>query len=212
MIIPSSSSHIGKTRAAPRSGAVIDEGQSLPGSYGETEGRLLVRDPNCMFTYWDITEDRKKNIRREYGEDVFEKSKSVIRVHDVTGLSDFDGSNSHGHFDVPVTLGARNWYINVQEGGKSYCCEVGLVLSDGKFVGIVRTNTVSLPTGRVSDVADEKWMSVSGDFDKLLQLSGVEYTGKGSGEVANSLAQRWEMLKSVFSRAGSRGITKADDR
>lgn len=212
MTMPSSSSHIGKTRAVPRSDVVIEAGQSLPESYGETEAGLLVRDPNWMFTYWDITEDRKKDIRREYGDDVFEKSKSVIRVHDITGVADFNGSNSLSHFDVPVMLGARSWYVNVQEGGKSYCCEVGLVLSDGKFVGIVRTNTVNLPTGRISDVTDEKWMSVSGDFDKLLQLSGVEYTGKVSGEVAKSLAQRWEMLKSVFSRAASCGIMKADGR
>jgi len=102
---------------------------------------------------------------------------------------------------------ARSWYVNVQESGRAYCCEVGLALPDGTFISLVKTNTVTLPAGRVSDVTDEKWMAVTADFDKLLQLSGVEYIGKGSGEVAKSLAQRWEMLRAVFSRASSWGVS-----
>ncbi len=187
--------------------AMVHEGQSLPESYGATEAALLPRDPNWMFVYWDITEEKKRNMRRDYGESIFEKSQPLIRVHDVTGIADFNGSNSCRYFDIPVMLDARSWYINVQEGGKSYCCEIGLMLPDGRFVRIVMTNIVHLPAGKVSDVTDEKWMAVSGDFDKLLQLSGVEYIGKGSGEVAKSLAQRWEMLKSVFSRAASWGVS-----
>jgi hypothetical protein len=81
------------------------------------------------------------------------------------------------------------------------------VLPNGDYIGIVKTNSVTLPRSRVSEVIDEKWMAVSEDFDKLLQLSGVEYIGKGSGEVAKSLAQRWEMLRAVFSRASSWGVS-----
>jgi len=175
--------------------------KSLPESYGNTEAALLPRDPNWMFLYWEITDNSKANIAREHGHDVFEKARHVVRVYDVTAGDD------RKYFDIPIMIDARNWYINVQDGGRAYCCEVGLVLPDGRFIGIVKTNTVHLPAGRVSDVTDEKWMSVSSDFDKLLQISGVEYIGKGSGEVAKSLAQRWEMLRAVFSRASSWGVS-----
>ncbi len=177
--------------------------KSLPESYGNTEAALLPRDPNWMFIYWEITDNSKALIAREHGHDVFEKARHVIRVYDVSAN---DGKDPK-YFDIPVMIGARSWYINVQAGGRAYCCEVGLVMPDGRFIGIVKTNTVNLPAGRVSDVTDEKWMSVSPDFDKLLQISGVEYIGKGSGEVAKSLAQRWEMLRSVFSRASSWGVS-----
>ena len=177
--------------------------KSLPESYGNTEAALLPRDPNWMFIYWEITDNSKANILREHGHDVFEKSCQVIRVYD---MSADDGKGSK-YFDIPARLDARSWYINVQDSGRIYSCELGLVLPDGRFIGIVKTNTVSLPPGRVSEVADETWMSVSSDFDKLLQISGVEYIGKGSGEVAKSLAQRWEMLRSVFSRAESWGVS-----
>jgi len=181
--------------------------RSLPDSYGKTEASLLPRDPRWMFIYWDITEEKKKNIRKEHGEDVFSRSNSVVRVHDVTGVADFNGSNSSRHSDVPITLEARNWYIQAQESGRSYCCEIGIILPDGRFILLARTNTVGLPPGRVSDAVDEKWMSVSEDFEKLLELSGIQYIGRGSGEIAKSLAQRWEMLGAIFSRAASWGIT-----
>src|SRR3989339_1670093 len=133
---------------------------ALPESYGKTEAALLPRDPNWMFIYWDITEDTKNYIRGAHGADVFVKSKSVVRVYNVA-------MPGEKYFDLPVMLDARSWYIAVPESGKSYYCELGLILPDGRFVGLVKTNTVNLPSGTVSDVADEKWMTVSGDFEKL---------------------------------------------
>ena len=178
----------------------------LPASYGTTEAYLLARDPAWMFLYWEITEKSANQVKEAHGPDVFSKSKAVIRVYDVTGI-EFNGSNAHKYYDVPVMLEAGSWYVNAPETGRNYVCDLGLVTPDGKFILLVRTNPVTLPAGRVSEVTDEKWMSVSGDFEKLLQLSGVQNIGKGSGEMAKVLAQRWEMLKAVFSRAASWGVT-----
>ncbi len=194
-----SSGQINNKNTAPEA-----EHKALPEGYGTTEAALLPRDPNWMFIYWEITENSRKNLCKTHGEDLFQKGRQVIRVYDVSAA---DGDGAARYFDIPVMFEAKSWYVNVQEGGRAYCCEVGLVLPDGSFVGIVKTNTVNLPAGRVSNVTDEKWMAVTADFDKLLQLSGVEYIGKGSGEVAKSLAQRWEMLRSVFSRASSWGVS-----
>jgi len=182
------------------------EHKELPQGYGETMAALLPRDPNWMYAYWEITPAARARVAREHGRDIFDKSRQVLRVHDMAA------SGGGKYFDVPVLLEAGSWYVYVQDGGSSYCCEPGLALPDGGFVGIVKSNTVTLPQGRVSDVLDEKRMAVSADFDKLLQLSGVEYIGKGSGEVAKSLAQRWEMLRSVFSRASSWGISSLSSR
>jgi len=175
---------------------------SLPDGYGTTEAILLPRDPNWMFIYWEITENSIQEASRVHGPDLFEKSRQVIRVHQAASP---DGGGKYS--DIPVMHNAKNWYVNVPESGSTCFCEVGLVLPDGAFVSLVKTNTVNLPAGRVSDVTDENWMAVTADFDKLLQLSGVEYIGKGSGEVAKSLAQRWEMLRAVFSRASSWGVS-----
>ncbi len=191
-----SSGHIKKDNSGPD-----PDGQSLPEGYGNTEAALLPRDPNWMYVYWEISGNSRENLRREHGRDILEKSRQVLRVHDMTA-----GAVTR-YFDLDIKFEARCWYVNVPEPGRACCCELGLVAPDGKFIGIVKTNTVQLPAGRVSDATDEKWMAVTEDFDKLLQLSGVEYIGKGSGEVAKSLAQRWEMLRAVFSRASSWGVS-----
>ncbi len=194
----------------PSSGAITDnilqpdtEHEALPETYGTTMAALLPRDPNWMYIYWEITPESKARIAREHGQDIFERARQVIRVHDMTSRN----GDAVRYFDVPVMFEAGNWYVHVQDGGRSCCCELGLVLPSGEFAGIVKTNVVLLPAGHVSEVKDAKWMAVTEDFDKLLQLSGVEYIGKGSGEVAKSLAQRWEMLRSVFSRASSWGVS-----
>ena len=194
----------------PSSGSLDDKNKqpdtghgALPREYGETMAALLPRDPNWMFVYWEITPASRAGVARAHGTDVFEKSRQVLRVHDAAAST----GKAPAYFDISVMLEAGSWYVRVQEAGRSYCCELGLILPSGDFLGIVKSNTVVLPPGRVSEVMDEKWMAVSGDFEKLLQLSGVEYIGKGSGEVAKSLAQRWEMLRSVFSRGASWGVS-----
>lgn len=191
-----SSSHVHKESIAPVPGR-----KSLPEGYGTTEAVLLPRDPNWMFIYWEIADQTKAGVRAKHGTDIFEKAKQVIRVHDIT--SDADARKD---FDNPVLLEAGSWYINVPESGRTYYCEVGLCTPEGGFINLVRTNNVPLPAGRLSDAADEHWLSVTPDFDKLLKLSGVEYIGKGSGEVARTLARRWEALGGVFSKAAAWGV------
>ncbi|MDD2803966.1 MAG: DUF4912 domain-containing protein [Elusimicrobiales bacterium] len=195
-----SSSHIRKENTDP-----VPEPKALPEGYGTTEAVLLPRDPNWLFIYWEITGQTKAEVCAKHGADIFERARQVIRVYDITaaGGADTDGRQ---YFDNPVLMEARSWYINVPESGRTYCCEVGLATPEGAFLSLARTNAVNLPCGKVSGSTDEQWLSVTPDFDKVLQLSGVEYIGKGSGEVARSLAQRWEALGSVFSKAAAWGV------
>ncbi|OGR81761.1 MAG: hypothetical protein A2X32_09770 [Elusimicrobia bacterium GWC2_64_44] len=181
--------------------------KELPRGYGKTMAALLPRDPDWMFVYWEITDATMAAIAGERGSGVFTEARQVLRVHDMSGPG-----GGAGYFDVPVRFEAGSWYVHVLNGGRAYRCELGLVTPAGEFIGIVASNTAVLPSARVSDLTDERWLQVSPDFEKLLELSGVEYIGKGSGEVAKSLAQRWEMLLSVFSRAASWGVSSLSSR
>ncbi len=178
------------------------DSKSLPQEYGNTEAVLLPRDPFWLYIYWEITENSLKNIITSIGYETFSKSKRVIRIYEVG-----EDDNPVSYSDIPVIFEAKNWYINVRECGKTYMCELGILTPDGRFIGIVKTNKVSLPRAGVSEIMDEKWMIVNHEFEKLLEISGVDYIGKGSAEIAKSLAQRWEMLKSVFSRISSFGVS-----
>jgi len=193
----------------PSSGVLVetaerpDAGQkALPRGYGKTMAALLPRDPEWMFAYWEITDETRAAVAAGHGADIFARGRQVLRLFDLSA-----SGGAPGHFDVPVLFEAGSWYVHAPAGGRDYRCEAGLVTPAGEFIGLAASNTVSLPAARVSDQTDERWLAVSPDFEKLLELSGVEYIGRGSGEVAKSLAQRWEMLLSVFSRAASWGVS-----
>jgi len=172
----------------------------LPQSYGRTESFLLPKDPVWMFLFWDITNATYEHIMGKRGADIFTNSRSIIRVYDITGVKNFDGSNALSHFDVPVFLDAGSWYINTPQSGRQYICDIGIITPRGDFILLTRSNGVKLPTGHISDIIDEKWMLVEGDYQKLLKLSGADIFGGGNGpggtseQLQRMFTQRWKMF------------------
>jgi hypothetical protein len=83
-----------------------------------------------------------------------------IRVHDVTGI-DFDGRNSHSHFDVEVPGVAGDWYLAVPTPNRTYCAEAGFVLSGGRFLPAVRSNRMSVPPDGPSANLDRHWSTIA---------------------------------------------------
>ncbi|HAM38272.1 MAG TPA: hypothetical protein DCP53_02565 [Elusimicrobia bacterium] len=181
----------------------VDVGYSIPETYGDDRIVILPRDPYWLFAYWEITEGKRQEIKSKYGSDIFEKAHIVLRIHDVTEVKNFNGNNSVGFKDNPASLNAQNWYIRVDFPGRSWCVELGLKTKDGKFILLLRSNIILLPADRVSDITDEQWMLLMGDYDRLMKLSGVDKIGVGSLEMTKLLAKRWEMLNVISSGAFS---------
>ncbi len=175
----------------------------IPAGYGKTESFLLPKDPAWLFLFWEITVDTLDCIKSQYGEDTLRAARTVIRLHDVTDLPLFDGTNDVCHYDLPVIFEARSWYINAPQSGRSYVADLGYVTADGRFILVSRSNMTALPPGRISDVIDDKWMIVEGDFQKLLKLSGADYIGMGASERMQVLGQRWKLTELTSSGAPS---------
>jgi hypothetical protein len=180
------------------SGAAKEAQYDLPQSYGKTESCLLPKDPAWMFLFWDIVKDTYDGIAGAHGAGIFAESRSVIRVYDITDIAAFDGQNAHAYFDVPVFLDARSWYINVPQSGRRYICDLGIITPQGGFILLTRSNSILIPAGRVSDIIDERWMLVEGEYQKLLKMAGADIWGGGaagaSERLQHLLAQRWKML------------------
>lgn len=180
----------------------LSPGPPLPETYGKDVLILLPRDPHWMFTYWEITESLWQTCVQRWGARVVEQAQVLLRVHDVTGI-DFPNSPSHRWFDIPITPAANNWYIQVDQSGRSYCIELGLKTTDGRFLLLLRSNVIHLPLGRVSDIVDEQWMSIDQEtFEKLLERLDIQRTRAGSAEIVHRLARRWERMQIGFSWKG----------
>ena len=154
-----------------------------------------------MFLFWQITQNTLDCVKSQYSEETLKNARTIIRLHDITDLNYFDGQNSVSHYDMPVIFEARSWYINAPASGRTYVADLGYLTQDGKFILVSRSNATLLPPGRVSDVIDDKWMVVEGDFQKLLKLAGADYIGLGASELMHVLGQRWKLTELTTSGA-----------
>ena len=171
------------------------ETAQLPAGYGTTESYLLPKDPAWMFLFWEITHETFDFVRQQYGQETLNGSRTVIRLYDVTGVSYFDGNNAQTYYDMPVVFDAKSWYIHAPQAGRSYIADLGFVTADGRFILLTRSNMITLPPGKVSDIIDDQWMCVEGDFIKLLELSGAAHIGLGASERVHLLDQRWRLTE-----------------
>lgn len=142
--------------------------QDLPYGYDEDKIVLQVRDPWWLHSYWEITANTKNNLKESLGND-YSEANWALRVYDIS-LINFNGENAHSSFDLVINPDANNWYINVS-GGRSFCVDLGLKLRNGKFITILRSNTVTTPSDGPSWITDEEWMIPDDLFQRLYGLS-----------------------------------------
>jgi len=175
----------------------------IPAGYGKTESYLLPKDPAWLFLFWEITQNTLDCIKQQYPQETLNNARTIIRLHDVTEVALFDGSNSVCHYDMPVIFEARSWYINAPQTGRAYIADLGYLTADGQFILVSRSNQTILPPGHISNVIDDKWMIVEGDFQKLLKLAGADYIGLGASERMQVVGQRWKLTELTPSGAPS---------
>lgn len=173
-----------------------------PDSYGDNRIVLMVRDPEWLFTYWEIRKEIMNNVLNTFGS-LAHSAKIVLRVYDVTDII-FDGNNAHKYFTIEVSGGARSWYIHVGEPNRSFCVDIGFLTPNGTFRILSRSNTVRTPRAGVSEVTDETWMSIAELYEKV---NVYALMGLGISESVFERAHKgWtEILKEGVSSSGSPG-------
>lgn len=170
--------------------------RELPDNYGDNQIYLLIRDPHWIYAYWEIQKDHQEAHLAELGGS-WDQVTSVLRVYDI---SDPDGKTTF--FDVILRNMVTAWYLNVLPN-HSYYVEIGLLHRDGRFIALARSNFITTPRSGMSEVIDEKWMSV--DFDKMYALSGGFEVGKSSAELRKMMEER--LQAAISSGSGVGGIS-----
>ncbi len=125
-----------------------DERFVFPETYGVNRLRLLVKDPQWLFAYWDIDPAVLGRWRGELGERTMALSRLTLRVFD-PGKGD----------DTLILLpsGSRSWYVRAEVAPRAYAAELGLTLPSGEFRTVARSNVVETPrTGSSPVMATRK--------------------------------------------------------
>ncbi len=158
---------IGKTKFSHPEAARIRRAmpQELPGQYGQDKIILQVRDPWWIHAYWEVRPVTLERLINEL-QDEFYSGKRILRVYDVSQII-FNGHNAHKFFDIQINEQSNNWYIDTGGPGRSWCVDFGLLLPEGRFITIVRSNTVQTPSDGPSWITDEEWMIPEDMFARL---------------------------------------------
>jgi hypothetical protein len=108
----------------------------FPESYGQNRVRLLVRDPEWIFAYWDVKPESLEELAKSIGARALALSRLTLRVVDPV---------SGGSSDILLPPGARWWYVRTDAARRSYRAELGVTLPSGQFRKLAESNTVVTP-------------------------------------------------------------------
>ena len=139
----------------------------FPQNYGTSRLRLLVKDPLSIYAYWQLPQDLVRLLSGRLSKEEIDSSRLVLRMYDVT-LINFDGTNANSYFDTEVGFSTTNWYIKLWLDNISYIAELGLLIKDGKFFALVRSNQAHTPRAGYSPRSEQIWMQVKEDEGKSI--------------------------------------------
>jgi hypothetical protein len=135
----------------------------FPETYGVNRIRLLVRDPEWIFAYWDVNAEAMKELGRSLGERALALSRLTLRVVDPV---------SNSSTDILLPPGARWWYVRTDSARRTYRAELGVTLPSGEFRRIAESNTVVTP--RVGPSAERARRRMSYPESREIPLSAAD--------------------------------------
>jgi uncharacterized protein len=122
----------------------------VPSSYNENKIKLMVRDPFCLYLYWEIT-DYRRNLIAHHFRCQWEDLKPIIRLYDVTG-NEFNGHNANYYVEIPIDNLADNWYINNISPERVFVAEYGVLNPQKEYLPIMCSSPSSTPRDREADI------------------------------------------------------------
>ncbi len=88
----------------------------LPFRYNQTVVKILAQTPKNLFVYWEISDEDRSALKKQYGEYFFEITKPVLIVYNET---------LNYSFEVEIDDFANSWYLHVDDSNSEYKVELG---------------------------------------------------------------------------------------
>lgn len=144
---------------------VFEEERFLfPDSYGIDRVRLLVKDPEWLFAYWDLSSRSVDTLRRELGERGMALARLTLRITD----PGYGGTSV-----ILLPYGARAWYVRADKATRSYRAMLGWTLPSGQFRTLAESNVVSTPRVGPSPDAVHRWLPYTADLAVIRAAAGA---------------------------------------
>lgn len=139
--------------------ADVDEGLAdLPSGYGESRIVLMPRDPQWAYTYWDVPNEHKEELRRQGGQQL------ALRIYDVTEIN-LEYQSPHSIQEYPSDELAREWYLPIPVSDRDYVVDIGYRCVDGRWLVLARSAPVRVPPVYPSDWIEDNFVTVNFEED-----------------------------------------------
>ncbi|GMV79908.1 MAG: hypothetical protein AMXMBFR7_10920 [Planctomycetota bacterium] len=185
--------------AEPLPATFIDRGLPIPDSYGWDRMVALPKDPQWIFTYWELTGGRIDDIRHDRGQGFIDACAWVLRLHRI----DEDLA-----VDLEIDPSIGNWYLHVGKTG-TYQVELGLLSPDGEWISLVASQLVRTPGEAPSEIYDEQWRLRPEEearlHNRLLKDLGFDAAGKPTSQFLGSsrIPASWRLVSSFLGASWS---------
>jgi uncharacterized protein len=141
--------------------ADVDEGLAdLPDGYGDSRIVLMPRDPQWAYTYWDVPNENRLELRHQGGQQL------ALRIYDVTDI-DIENQSPHSIQEYPCDELAREWYLPIPVSDRDYVIDIGYRCVDGRWLVLARSARVHIPPVYPSDWIEDVFITV--DFEDELR-------------------------------------------
>jgi hypothetical protein len=117
--------------------------EALPETYGANRVRLLPKDPDSLFAFWDVDPRSKRALARELGRRGAALARLTLRV---------GGEDGAPPQVVLLGEGDRSRHLRADPTRASYRAELGYTLASGEFRRLAVSDPVSLPPAGESPV------------------------------------------------------------
>ena len=134
---------------------------TIPWAYGDDRITALVRSPDSLYVYWEITDDAIARARKRLGP-AGDHGWFNLRLYDTTAR-EFDGINAHSYFDVTVDRETRDYFFDLRQPTASFHVEVGIKSHEGYFQPIARSGRADFPRKEPSQDRSLEWLSVTSE-------------------------------------------------
>ena len=139
--------------------ADVDEGLAdLPAGYGDSRIVLMPRGPQWAYTYWDVPNEHKEELRRQGGQQL------ALRIYDVTDIS-LEYQSPHSIQEYPSDELAREWYLPIPVSDRDYVVDIGYRCADGRWLVLARSAPVRVPPVYPSDWIEDHFVTLNFEED-----------------------------------------------
>ncbi len=122
----------------------MSEYYDLPFNYNKTVVKLLAQTPETLFVYWEISDDDRKMYKEKFGDNFFETSTPILKVHNIT---------MNYYFEVEINDFANCWYLHVNDSKCQYEIELDrkkyIPNKEPEYVYISKSNELEAPNDHV---------------------------------------------------------------